>query len=368
MRVCVVSDHESSGARVRECLLRQGHDCPTGHVLRLDVAAQQLPNLNPEALVVVLGLDPERALGTLGTLRALTPGRVLAVGPASDSRLLLRAIRAGAGDFLDEADLDTELQAVLGRLQFEEANQGEAGRTITVLAPSGGSGSSTLAVNISTTLAHTHRSALLVDLKLETGDLAALLDLKPTHTLADLCQNVARVDRSMFHRSLVRHSSGVHLLAPPETFADVAQVSADGVRRALALGRSLFPYVVVDLDHSFRDEQVEALRLADVILVVLRLDFTALRHTRRALDHLGRLGIHADRVRVVVNRYGQPKQVPASKAEEALGVKIFHYVPDEPRTVNLANNNGVPVVLESPRARVSRSLAQLAVSVNGHHK
>ena len=60
----------------------------------------------------------------------------------------------------------------------------------------------------------------------------------------------------------------------------------------------------------------------------------------------------------MVNRYGQPKEVPAAKAEEALGVKIAHYVPEDPKTVNRANNNGVPVVLESPSAKVSRSLTQ----------
>src|SRR5439155_66987 len=84
------------------------------------------------------------------------------------------------------------------------------GRAIALLAPSGGSGSSTLAVNVAVSLAREHKSAALFDLKLQAGDLAALLDLKPNHTLADLCQNSARMDRAMFERSLVRHSSGVH--------------------------------------------------------------------------------------------------------------------------------------------------------------
>ena len=72
--------------------------------------------------------------------------------------------------------------------------------------------------------------------------------------------------------------------------------------------------------------------------------------------------------RLVVNRYGQPKEVPAAKAEEALGVKIFHFVPDDPRSVNRANNNGTPFVLETPSAKVSRSVTRLAMSINGAHK
>ena len=86
---------------------------------------------------------------------------------------------------------------------------------------------------------------------------------------------------------------------------------------------------------------------------------------QRAVDYLRGLGISPERLRLVANRYGQPKEVPYAKAEEALGMKISHYVPDDPKTINAANNNGAPAVLEYPRARVSRSVAQLAASVNG---
>jgi pilus assembly protein CpaE len=145
-------------------------------------------------------------------------------------------------------------------------------------------------------------------------------------------------------------------------------VTPQGVRQVLTIARTLFPYVVIDLDHSFREEQVQALRQVNLLLVVLRLDFTCLRNTRSTLEYLQEMGIGQDRIRLVVNRYGQPKEVPSSKAEEALGLKVFHYVPDEPKTINRANNNGIPVVLESPSARVSRSVTELAMNVNGRSK
>jgi pilus assembly protein CpaE len=266
---------------------------------------------------------------------------------------------------VDEAEPEAELQTALGNLQIQLPTQEEPGRIISVLAPSGGSGSSTLAVNVAAVLAKEHKSSLLIDLKLQTGDLAALLDLKPVYTLAELCQNADQMDRVMFERSLVRHAGGTHLLAPPRAFADIVHVTAAGVRQALSLGRGLFPYVVVDLDHTFGEEQAEVLRQTDIVLLVLRLDFTSLRHAQRTLDYLAKLGVTDDRVRVVVNRHGQPKEVPAAKAEQALGRKIFHLVPEDAKTVNRANNNGVPVVLDAPSANVSRSVAKLAASVNG---
>jgi len=366
--VCIVTNDEAQGAVVRKVLLREGFDCPTANVTRVELARQLLDRSTPDLIVVGLPNDIDISLGVLDWLEKLprpNGERVLAIGPAADPKMVLRALRGAVDDYLDQNDLEAELMSALGRWRASLARQEAAGKVIALLAPSGGSGSSTLAVNLAAVLAKQHQAAVLLDLKLETGDLAALLDLKPTYTLADLCHNVARMDRALFERSLARHDSGVHLLGAPRHYDDIAQVTPEGVHKALVLARSSFPYVLIDLDHSFRGEQVEVLREADVILLVLRLDFASLRNARRTIEHLERRGVVRNRVRLVVNRYGQPKEVPFAKAEEALGMKIFHYVPDDPKSVNRANNNGVPVVLETPRAAVSRSLIKLATGVNG---
>ena len=366
--VFLATDDEMQGAVVRKVLLKEGLDCPLANVSRVALAPQLLARTQVDLIVVGLPLDYENSLKVLGWLEKLprTNGeRVLAIGPAADAKMVLRALRGAVDDYLDQSDLEAELMAALGRWRATVVRQEEAGKVIAVLAPSGGSGSSTLAANLATVLATDHKSAALIDLKLETGDLAALLDLKPTYTLADLCHNITRMDRTLFERSLTRHESGVHLLGAPRHYDDIFQVTPEGVHQALALARSSFPYVLVDLDHSFRPEQVEVLREADVVLLVLRLDFASLRNARRALEHIERLGVASDRIRLVVNRYGQPKEVPFAKAEEALGMKIFHYVPDDPKTVNRANNNGVPVVLDAPRTAISRSVTKLASGVNG---
>jgi pilus assembly protein CpaE len=366
MQVLLAGDQATIVAEVRRVLLREGLECPASQVLSLAGMLEGLGKVQPDLLLLVLNPDPDRAMGVLAEAKDSTRGRVVVVGPNVDPKLVVRALRGGADDYVDEEDIEADLVVALGRVKRELASQsGEEGRVIAVLAPSGGSGSSTLAANIATVLAQKHKSSVLVDLKLETGDLAALLDLKPTHTIADLCQNMARIDRVMFERSLARHSSGVHLLASPLQFSDVPFVTAEGVRKTLGMARLIFPYVVMDLDHSFHPEQVEALRQANLVLIVFRLDFASLRNARRTLDYLDKLGIGRDRIQFVVNRYGQPKEVPFAKAEEALGVKISHYIPDDPKAVNRANNDGVPLVIESPSSRVSRSVAKLAASVNG---
>jgi pilus assembly protein CpaE len=351
--------------RVQAVLSQAGHDCPSENMTRLDLAVSQVAITSPELAIVVLPDDTDKGLGVLTQMKLVSKARLMVIGPANNPQVVLQALRMGANDYVDEAKLEDELNAALGRLQADLAPRGELGSIIAVLGASGGSGSSTIAANIATVLAKNHKKALLVDLKLETGDLAALLDLHPEHTLAEVCQSITRMDRHMFESSLTKHSSGVQLLAPPQNFAQVRDVTSEGVRHTLTLARSLFPYIVIDLDHSFREEQLQALRAADTILLVFRLDFASLRNTNRTLEYMTQLGIRRDRIKVVVNRFGQPQEVPAAKAEEALGLKIFHYVPEDAKTVNLSNNNGVPAVIDYPTAKFGKSLIQLAVSVNG---
>jgi pilus assembly protein CpaE len=366
MRFFVASDNETINKKLTEVFHSHGHDCQVSSLLPLDRVAGRLAQSQASILVAVLSPNPEPALALLREQCGATLQRVLAVGPVSDPKARLGALREGADQFLDEAELEPELEAILRRFSSQATTPvpTENGRVISVLAPSGGCGSSTLAVNLATALARDSKQSMLIDLNLGAGDLAALLDLKPAHTLADLCRHAARLDRNMFEQSLVRHAGGVALLAPSRSFGDIKQVTDQGVLTTLTLARQLFPYVVVDLDDSFHSEQTQTLRNSDVILLVLRLDFTSLRNTRRTLEHLDQLQISRQRVRIVVNRYGQPQELPAAKAEEALGIKIAHYIPDDPKTINRANNNCIPAVLEAPSAKVSKSVLQLAAQLS----
>ena len=386
MRCFVGSDETAVAGQVRELFIELGHACPVANVQPLDrvwaslsksaaaVSSVELPAARApaaeasagrtaapefEIVVVVLAPDPERALTAVRNNRRQTGARILLVGPTADTKLVLRGLREGANEFLDQADLRGELPAALQRISAVSPK----GRLMVVISASGGSGCSTIAVNLAVALAGTHGSSAILDLNLEAGDLVTLLDLKPSYSIAELCQNVRRLDASLLEGCLVPHSSGVQLLAAPARVADGIHVTPEGINEVLSLVAHRFPFVIVDLGDSFRFERKSLLLDADLILLVLRLDFTCLRNTRAALEYLRDIGVSPDRVEIVVNRFGQPNEIAAAAAEEALGVKIAHYVPEEAKTVNRANNNGVPVLLQSPSAKVARRIAELATHV-----
>ncbi len=370
MRVFVATDDPLLGQRAREVLQHDGHECELSPLVPVELTANRLARSQAEMLLVVMTPNPEAGQQLLEAVTTSVTGPLLAVGPAGQAKVRLRALQAGADFYIDDAELEAELAVILNRIRalprpVAAAEPQENGKLISVLGPSGGSGSSTLAVNLATLLAREHKSCGLIDLRLGGGDLGALLDLKPSHTIADLCRSSSRMDRLMFEQSLAKHESGVRLLSPPRTVSEIGLINAQAVRQVLTIARGLFPYVVVDLDDAFHGEQAQTLKMSDLVLLVLRLDFTSLRNTRRTMDHLEQMGVSRESVRLVVNRYGQPAELPVAKAEQALNAKVFHYVPDDPKTINRANNNGVPAVMEAPSAKFSKSMSQLATSVNG---
>lgn len=369
MRMLIASDDQPFAQQVQTMLVDQGLECPAGHVVGLDAIADRSGLARPDLIVFMLPDDPRAGLPALRETRNTLPHvRMLAIGPATDPKLILETLKQGADEFLDRENAEAELSGAVDRLRSLHAHREDrprAGRVVALLSPSGGSGASTLAASIATTLAQECGDCGLIDLRMGVGDQAAMFDLRPGRTLADLCDHVTRLDQSLFEQFLVRHASGVWLLAAPTQRADLARVTCKGVRRALALARVRFSHVVVDMGNILNGEQIEALWQADWILLVLRLDFTSVRNTRRIMDALAELGIGRDRMRLVVNALGQRRQLEVEQAEAAVGMKIHHQVPYDAGSVHAAINSGVPLVLCRRFRRISRSIKALAHSVNG---
>jgi pilus assembly protein CpaE len=309
------------------------------------------------AFVVLTDNRVAEALDIVRRLHDAGVAHVLVVGPATDPKLILRAMQAGAERFLDREELDSDLDAVLTRL-FPRTGA-EARQLLAVLSASGGCGASTVAVNLAVVLARAHGRCNLVDLNMNKADLAPLLDVKPLYTLSDLCQNEDRLDRTMYEKLLTAHPSGVALLAGPRSYKEATALTAGGVGQAVALAREAFAHVVVDLENCFHDEQVAVLEQATRVLLVCRLDFTAVRNARRALDHLAVLGVPRDRIEVVINHAGLPNELPVGDAEGALGVGLPHLIPHAPETFCCATNTGVPAAVRDPGSPVVQCIARL---------
>ncbi len=297
-------------------------------------------------------------------LRAVSEANLVAVGAAPSHKDILDAIHAGADDYLDaSAAFDAELEALLQRAKSTRSSPSKLGRTISIASAIGGSGVSTLTANLAAALAQREGRCGLIDLHWTGGDLAMHFNLKPRHSLGDLCRNATGIDQATFAQALFEHGSGVNLLASVEALGGAQPVLPEALAKVLQLARVAFPYVVVDLDDICDDKQLWIAQASDLILLVVHLDVITLLRTRRCTEFLTKSGIDDKRVLCVANRCGQPGELSLKIAEDALGRQIAALVPEDTKTVNTSINVGNPAMLEAPAAKVSKSIQQLHESI-----
>jgi pilus assembly protein CpaE len=365
MNTVILSDDQSAAERLRSALAACDVTCPIDRVLPLTAATGSgLTHAGELDVVFVMLSGDESSLTMLESLCGRGTVPIVAVGAARDPRFILRVVHAGPADYLDiDGDLDAELRRAISRLQPADRSPPVAGKLVSVLSHCGGSGCSLVAVNLAVTLAERHTECLLCDFNVRRGDLATFLNLKPTFTVNDVSVNRSRLQRDVFKQALTPHSSGVHLLAAPLAFADVRPIPADTMSEIVSLARRTFSYTVAELEDFFHPEQFEVLRQSDVVLFVMRLDYTALRNAVRTFEYLEREGIDVSVFRLVANQYGRPRELTPSQAREALGRPVDHLIPYDPKVAIEAMNRGCPIVQAAPRSTITRALRALADEV-----
>jgi pilus assembly protein CpaE len=375
-RIAIVDPSDSTREELRNVLLGMESVWLEAECSRYEFFQDVIRQSSPDAAVVSLDSDQAKALQLIGQLAQEVPDLpILAVSARGDGQAILQALRSGAREFLTAPVVLEELLKALQRLQRVRpglVTNGEAApgkidsRVIAVLGSRGGVGCTTLAVNIGACLAQDPSLAVaLVDLDLSLGDADVALDLMPDYTLADVALNIDRLDMTFLRRSLSRHSSGLSLLPHPVQLEDASLIREDHLQRLIGLLRTTYTHLLLDLSKSLTPCDTTALRMADQILVVAQLELSSLRNVVRVLLNLGTDPQLEGKVQVVLNRVGADPDITVKKAEETIGKTIFWQVPDEPRTLTEARNQGAPLVQLAPRSKALHSIQGLARAVSG---
>lgn len=362
----IVSDDARRADALRRALGRAGHDCPEDHTILPD-QAQALAARATQGifLVVTVGKSPPATLRTIHQLRQTTNEVIIAVGP-KEASVILEAIRAGADDYVDETLAMDELPHSISRHGATRGLAASEGELIVVMSGSGGSGRSLVATNLSVTLANIQGRCGLVELDACSGNCASLLNLKPRHTILDLCRRSEKLDRKTLEKALIEHDSGVSLLPAPSEPVRPDVIGDEFIERAVRELRTMFPKVVLDCQDGWNTGLLRRLSAQTPhFLVLTRLDFNSVCNTGRVLSHLEKSGIDRHRVQVLANRHGEPGNVPPAKIEHALATRVAHLIPDDPRTVHRSINTGVPFVVDSPAAPISKAVSSIAESFTG---
>jgi pilus assembly protein CpaE len=327
--------------------------------------------------VVVFGpsQSPEDVISKVAGLVAFRPGygAIMVVYELTAS-VLQQALRAGVDDVVAVSAEDDELLDAISRASArvkarEPVSSGSIsapsaptpGRVVSVFCTKGGTGKSVVAINLAVALAkRTIQPVVLVDADLQFGDVALMLQLQPTHTIAEAVQAGERLDGVLLENLLLRHPpSGLLVLAAPTEPSSADQIGRVDLTRVLDILRQRCAYVVVDTSANFAEVTLAALESSDDILVMAGLDVMSLKSARIGLQTMRVLDIPFSRVKFVLNRANTRVGLTEADAERALQLKVDVALPSD-ILVAESVNRGVPVVTSAPRSKFARSIDNLA--------
>jgi len=297
-------------------------------------------------------------------------GAVLAVEEVS-ADVLQAAIRAGARDTValnDAVALDQAVGRVGELLSGVSAASVPAiadtrpspGRLIVVFSTKGGVGKSTLAINLGVVLARrTPERVALVDADLQFGDVAVMLGLPPQHTVTDAAASLQFADPELMRNLLARHESGLYVLpAPTEPILGTSLPRAELVGVCSAL-QAVCGYVVVDTATQFDDSVLGLVEAADDVLLVGNMDIPSVKNLKIGIQALDLAAIAGPKLRLVLNRANTQVKLDVREIEQVLGMRADFPIPSD-IAVPIAVNAGVPVVVQEPKAAVTRAIEALA--------
>ncbi|MFZ5828499.1 MAG: AAA family ATPase [Planctomycetota bacterium] len=375
LRLAIVDPSDSKREALKNLLLGLDMIWLEAECSRYEFFSDVVAQTNPDIGVVALDDNPDRALQLVTRLCETAPNcAVLVVSSSNDGNLILRALRAGAKEFLTQPLKIEDLLAAIGRITERRFGKGDnrprGSQIIAVAGAIGGVGTTSIAVNMGCALARDPRNSVaLVDLDLCLGDADVFLDTIPDYTLVDVAQNVTRLDFTLLKRSLTKHASGLYLLPRPVRLEDVSLISPDDLQRVIGLLKATFTHVVLDLSKGYTAIDMMALEMATHVLLVTQLDLPCLRNVVRLMMSFGEMESIADKVKVIVNRVGlESGQITLKKAEDTIGKDIFWQLPNDYRTMVEVRNNGVPLFEQFPKASITQAVVGLADALCGDDK
>ena len=372
LRLAIVDPDDAKREALKAMLLGMDMIWLEAECSRYEFFGDVVAQANPDIGLVAIDGDVEKGLALVGRLGETAPDcSVLVLSSSSDGSLILRAMRAGAKEFLTEPVRIDDLLAALSRISERHFGHGDnkprGSQVIAVAGAIGGVGTTSLAVNLGCVMAAKGGNSIaLVDLDLCLGDADVFLDTIPDYTLVDVAQNVTRLDFSLLKRSLTKHASGLYLLPRPVQLEDISLITSDDLQRVIGLLKATFTHLFLDLSKSYSAIDLIALEMASQILLVTQLDLPCLRNVVRLMASFAEMEGIADKVKIIVNRTGlETGQITLKKAEETIGKEIFWKLPNDYRTMIEVRNNGVPLVEQSPKAAITQSIVTLADTLSG---
>jgi pilus assembly protein CpaE len=340
---------------------RTVHSCATYPLASADPVMRRIQAATPEVVIVDIPADNANpAMRAIELLREELPDSpIFAIGTLSRPQVIVNAMRSGAREFIERPTTTTDLLEAFVRVSTSQRRvqkEGPRGKLFSVVNAKGGSGSTTVAVNLALALQSAFGQTALLDLA-PLGHTSLHLNLKPLFNISDATRNLHRMDSSLLESFMTRHSGGLQVLAGTNSPTAIEPSSTEFVRLFdMLVGH--YKYVVVDNSSRLDGASRLVANLSEYVLLVACTDVASLWSAARVQSFLAESG-NRDRLRLVLNRFRKVPGFSEADAENAAGVKLIWRVPNQYFAISSAIDRGSPI-MEQSHTEIARCFSGLA--------
>lgn len=383
IQVLIVDDIPETRENLRKLLYFENDIEVVGAAMNGEEGIQMAKDLEPHVVLMDINMPGMDGITSSEAISQEVPvTQIIMMSVQAEADYLRRSMLAGAREFLIKPFSSDELVSTIRRVYELGAVQRarylarvpplsataqrqplppELGKVISVFSPKGGTGCSTIAANLAIVLQmETDAKVVLVDGSLQFGDVAVLLNLRPSRTIADLVPHIDELDGELVHSVLVPHSSGIKtLLAPPRPeMADL--VVPDHMKKILEELKKTFDCVVVDTWTSFHDLVLAIMDVSDRIVLITTPDIPSIKNTKLFFEVTEALGYPPEKVFLTINKVDRRSSIRAEDIETGIKHPVAATLALDERVTTLAANQGTPFVLSAANSPIAQSVVNLA--------
>lgn len=363
-KVLIAANNEELRLAIRQKLSKDDEIAIVGFTAIAPNLLAKVGGYAPHA--VLLAQDKEMP-GTMELAQRIYQGHpgcaVVLLTSNVDINIINTAMQSGIRTVVSFQDIDKLKQSLVQAAVFEQSRTVENGkdpRVVSVYGGKGGSGKTTIAVNLAVAFAQSGRRTALIDLCLNYGDASLYLNVTAKDTIAELVQEKSSFTIDDIKSFSMQHSSGLSILCAPTVPEYAEYVSAAHVEALINQMRPYYDFIVLDLPCELSDCTLTALENSDDIFIVSRPDISNLRAAKLTLGILRTLQ-QEDKVKLIINA-DYKSTLKHKDFENVLEMPINTVIPEDSKTARLSLQRGVPFVTGAPKAPISIAVQRLAAN------